>query len=310
MSTRLSGRDTSDPPTWSARSLVAGRPESPGEVPPPDSTRRSLVRLILAVSLIVALALVLHAGALLIVIVSLIIIVMVHELGHFATAKWSHMKVTEYFVGFGPRLWSFRRGETEYGVKAIPAGGYVKIPGMTNLEEIDPADEPRTYRRQPFRNRVLVASAGSIMHFLMAFVLAWAALVFIGTPSATGVVIESFTPFSGVAQNPAQRGGLQAGDQVVSVDGHSVQTLTAFESDIKKAIGLPLHLVVTRAGHPVSLTVTPVNGQTVRDSAGQRLSTSRRGYIGVSLGAPSIPENAFGALGGRARSSARSPPRR
>jgi membrane-associated protease RseP (regulator of RpoE activity) len=298
VSTRLSGRDTSDPPTWSARSLVAGRPDAPGEVPPPDSTRRSLVRLVLAVALIVALALVLHAGALLIVIVSLIIIVMVHELGHFATAKWSHMKVTEYFVGFGPRLWSFRRGETEYGVKAIPAGGYVKIPGMTNLEEIDPADEPRTYRRQPFRNRVLVASAGSIMHFLMAFVLAWAALVFIGTPSATGVVIESFTPFSGIAQNPAQRGGLQAGDQVVSVDGHSVQTLSAFESDIKKAIGVPLHLVVTRAGHPESLTVTPVNGQTVRDSAGQRLSTSRRGYIGVSLGAPSIPENAFGALGG------------
>jgi membrane-associated protease RseP (regulator of RpoE activity) len=298
VSTRLSGRDTSDPPTWSARSLVAGRPDPPREEPPPDSTRRSLVRLIFAIALIVALALVLHAGALLIVIVSLIIIVMVHELGHFATAKWSHMKVTEYFVGFGPRLWSFRRGETEYGVKAIPAGGYVKIPGMTNLEEIDPADEPRTYRRQPFRNRVLVASAGSIMHFLMAFLLAWAALVFIGTPSATGVVIESFTPFSGIAQNPAQRGGLQAGDQVVSVDGRSVETLTAFESDIKKAIGVPLHLVVIRAGRPVPLTVRPVNGQTVRDSAGQRLSTARRGYIGVSLGAPSIPENAFGALGG------------
>ena len=88
---------------------------------------------------------------LLVVIVAIVVMVMVHELGHFATAKWSHMKVTEYFVGFGPRLWSIRRGETEYGVKAIPAGGYVKIPGMTNLEEIDPADEPRTYRQQPFR---------------------------------------------------------------------------------------------------------------------------------------------------------------
>ena len=63
---------------------------------------------------------------------------MVHELGHFLAAKHGGMKVTEYFVGFGPRLWSFRRGETEYGIKALPLGGYVKIPGMTNLEEVDP----------------------------------------------------------------------------------------------------------------------------------------------------------------------------
>ena len=99
-------------------------------------------------------------------------IVMLHELGHFATAKWAGMKVTEYFVGFGPRLWSVRRGETEYGVKAIPAGGLREDPGFTNLEEIDPEDEPRTYRQQPFHKRIIVASAGSVMHFLIAFVLA------------------------------------------------------------------------------------------------------------------------------------------
>ncbi len=74
--------------------------------------------------------------------------VMLHELGHFVTAKWSGMKVTEYFLGFGPRLWSFRRGETEYGVKALPLGGYVKIIGMSNLEEVPPEDESRTYRQQ------------------------------------------------------------------------------------------------------------------------------------------------------------------
>jgi membrane-associated protease RseP (regulator of RpoE activity) len=296
MSTRLTGPDATDSPTWSARSLVAGRPEGPSPEPP-GSTRQSLIGLLVAVAIVVALAVVLNAGALLIVIASLIVIVMVHELGHFATAKWSHMKVTEYFVGFGPRLWSIRRGETEYGVKAIPAGGYVKIPGMTNLEEIDPADEPRTYRRQPFRNRVLVASAGSIMHFVMAFLLAWAALVFIGTPSSTGVVIESFTAFSGFAQNPAQQGGLHAGDLVVSADGHAVSTPAAFSSAIKKSIGVPLHLVVDRAGHHVALTVTPVNGQAVRND-GAPLSTKRQGFIGVSLGSPSVPENAFGALGG------------
>jgi membrane-associated protease RseP (regulator of RpoE activity) len=297
VSTRLTPRGSADAPAWSARSLVAGRPDPPAAEPPPGSTRRSLLALVGAVALIVALALVLNAGALLIVIVSLIVIVMVHELGHFLTAKWSHMRVTEYFVGFGPRLWSIRRGETEYGVKAIPAGGYVKIPGMTNLEEIDPVDEPRTYRRQPFRNRILVASAGSIMHFVMAFLLAWAALVFIGTPSANGVVIESFTPFSGMALNPAQQAGLHAGDQVLSVNGHAVSTVDGFSDAIKKAIGVPVHLVVERAGHRVSLTVTPLNGQTVK-SDGQPLSKTRKGYIGVYLSSPSVPENAFGALGG------------
>jgi len=102
-----------------------------------------------------------------------------HELGHFATAKWTGMKVTEFFVGFGPRLWSVGKGETEYGVKALPLGGYCKIPGMTLLEEIDPADESRTYRQQRFWKRLLVATAGSITHFILAFCCCGA-----GSPSA------------------------------------------------------------------------------------------------------------------------------
>src|SRR6184192_1161829 len=74
-------------------------------------------------------------------------LIMLHEAGNYFTAKRAGMKVTEFFLGFGPRVWSFRRGETEYGVKAIPAGGYVRIVGMSNLEEVDPADEPRTFRQ-------------------------------------------------------------------------------------------------------------------------------------------------------------------
>ena len=74
--------------------------------------------------------------------------IMLHELGHFLAAKRSGMKVTEFFVGFGPRLWSFTRGETEYGVKAVPLGGYCRIIGMTNLEEVAPEDEPRAYRNK------------------------------------------------------------------------------------------------------------------------------------------------------------------
>ena len=78
----------------------------------------------------------------------ILLMIFLHELGHFLTAKRAGMKVTEFFLGFGPRIWSFRRGETEYGVKAHPAGAYVRIIGMNNLEEVDPADEARTYRQQ------------------------------------------------------------------------------------------------------------------------------------------------------------------
>ena len=78
------------------------------------------------------------------------------------------MKATEFFLGFGPRLWSFRRGETEYGVKAIPAGGYVRIIGMSNLEEVDPADEPRTYRQARYRDRLVVVLAGVTVNIVIA----------------------------------------------------------------------------------------------------------------------------------------------
>src|SRR3984957_20252746 len=96
---------------------------------------------------------------------------MLHETGHFVTAKRFGMKCTQYFVGFGPTLWSFKRGETEYGVKAILAGGFVKIVGMTSLEEVDPQDEPRSFRRAPAWQRLIVLAAGSFMHLLLAAVL-------------------------------------------------------------------------------------------------------------------------------------------
>ncbi len=86
------------------------------------------------------------------------------------------MKVTEFFLFFGPKIWSFKRGETEYGIKCIPAGAYVRIIGMSNIEtDVPPEDEPRTYRQQSYPKRVLVASAGSIMHVLQAFVLLFVA---------------------------------------------------------------------------------------------------------------------------------------
>src|SRR3954470_5414969 len=105
---------------------------------------------------------------------------MLHEFGHFATAKRYGMKATKFFVGFGPTLWSTHRGETEYGVKAIPAGGFVKIIGMTPLEEVEPGDEERVFYKQPPRRRLVVLSAGSAVHIVLAILLTYLVLVFTG----------------------------------------------------------------------------------------------------------------------------------
>src|SRR5256885_9061686 len=104
-------------------------------------------------------------------IVSILLVILIHEAAHFGMAKAFKIKVEEFFVGFGPRLWSRRRGDTEYGVKAFPLGGYVKIAGMNPYEEISPEDYPRTYPAKPAWQRALVIFAGPATHFVIAFVL-------------------------------------------------------------------------------------------------------------------------------------------
>ena len=184
-------------------------------------TKGNLARLVVTVCAVVALALVTHTTDLLVVIVALIVMIMLHELGHFVTAKWSGMKVTEYFLGFGPRLWSFRRGETEYGVKALPLGGYVKIIGMSNLKEVPPEDESRTYREQPFHNRLIVAVAGSAVHFILALLLIFTIFVGYGQAQTNKVQVQALTVWQG-PPSPARAAGIQPGDVIVSINGHPV----------------------------------------------------------------------------------------
>jgi membrane-associated protease RseP (regulator of RpoE activity) len=263
--------------------------DAPGPESGPREPQGSVVQLIAVVAAILAISMLTHSLDLLLVIVAIIAMVMIHELGHFATAKWSHMKVTEYFLGFGPRLWSFRRGETEYGVKALPLGGYVKIIGMSNTEEVDPADEPRTYRQQPYRNRLMVALAGSFMHFVMAFVLLWALVVFIGEPQV-GTSVAGFSPVAhGV--DPAQSGGLRVGDDIVSIDGRSVTTGTELQRIIETHAGVPLSIVVNRGNpaRPVTLTVTPAvpSGGTAKNDA----------RIGIEIGNVTVPVAPIHAMG-------------
>jgi len=274
--------------------------KAPPQPPPAQRSAGALMRLGLAIVAVAALFFVLGLGDLFLVILAVVIMVMVHEAGHFVTAKWSRMKVTEFFVGFGPRLWSVRHGETDYGVKGIPAGGYVKIPGMTNLEEIDPADEARTYRQQPFHKRIIVASAGSFMHFVMAFILAWVTLVFVGAQTNSQLVIEAVTPFAGQHLNPAQRAGLKVGDVVVGVNGHSFTNPDQVTKAIQGSVDQPVRLEVQRNGVTRTLTVVPADKRdVVIGHQRQEKPTGRpTGFIGVEFGGVAVPENPFGALGG------------
>jgi len=247
-----------------------------------------LLRLAVVVAAGIVVALAFGALPVLVVVLALVAMIMLHELGHFATAKWSGMKVTEYFLGFGPRLWSIRRGETEYGVKAIPAGGYVRIVGMTMLEQVDPADEERSYRQASFPRRLLVAFAGAGMHMIMAFVLLFSLYAFSGAPTLTSPTVTSLGQFS-TGLSPAQRAGLKPGDEILAVDGHKVTSLDSLITFVNAHPGDTLSFVVERDGHDLTLRVTPVDGRHVVEVIdGERIraaspSGPAKGVIGVEL---------------------------
>lgn len=199
--------------------------------------------------------------------VGLIVMVMLHECGHYYTAKKAGMKVTEFFVGFGPRVWSFRRGETEYGIKAVPAGGYVRIIGMSNLEEVDPADEDRAFRSKKFLPRFVVVLAGVTVNFVLAFVLFFALFAFdgIATKDATTKLID-ITPGS-----PADDAGLRTGDTVLAIGDTQITNWDQVSPSLEDRAGKQTTVVVERDGREQALNVTPA----------ERAPDDSRGCLGV-----------------------------
>jgi membrane-associated protease RseP (regulator of RpoE activity) len=237
----------------------------------------------------------------LIFLVALLFSVMLHESGHFVTAKKFGMKATQFFVGFGPTLWSTRRGETEYGVKALPLGGFVKIVGMTSMDDVDEVDEPRSFRRAPGWQRLIVLAAGSFMHFVLAAVLIFGLALGIGiqndnttqlgtvaacVPPSESALASGAACTSSDAKSPAAVAGLRVGDQVTSFDGVKVGTWTQLSNAIKGAKpGSPVTITVERGGRSLTLrtTLAAVTGRS-------------GGYLGIAPTTVFQPTSPLGAI--------------
>jgi membrane-associated protease RseP (regulator of RpoE activity) len=199
-------------------------------------------------------------------VVALLTSVMIHEAGHYLTAKKFGMKVTEFFLGFGQKIWSTQRGETEFGLKAIPAGGYCKIVGMSPREELSAADADRAFIKGSIAQRLIVLGAGSFLHFVIGFVLLITLFAGVGITSVTNqvqkvseCVPQTATEVCGVTStpSPAKNAGVVAGDKLVKINGESFKEWSDAVAVIRANAGKQLEIVVDRNGDLIPLLITP-----------------------------------------------------
>jgi membrane-associated protease RseP (regulator of RpoE activity) len=212
----------------------------------------------------------------LIVLLGIVTMVMVHEGGHFLAAKATGMKATEFFFGFGPKLWSTRRGETEYGVKAIPLGGYVRIIGMNPYEEVAEADLGRTYREQPFWAKSVVVLAGVVSHFVVAFMIFFAVATLIGSEEVTTTVAAVQNTLEDGSATPAAAAGIRPGDTILRIGGVETDSWDEIVQEIRANPGATLIIRVERDSDEVLLTATLA---ALDDDAG-----GKRGFLGITPG--------------------------
>jgi membrane-associated protease RseP (regulator of RpoE activity) len=198
---------------------------------------------------------------------AIIFFVTAHEAGHFLAAKAVGMKATEFFFGFGPRLWSTKKGETEYGVKAIPLGGYVRIIGMNPLEAVAPEDMGRTYREKKFWEKSVVVLAGVGTNFLLAFVMFYGLVLANGVPGELMPVVGAV-----VEDSPAEVAGLEVDDRIIAVNGAPIEDWASIPATFAEIGPGPATLTVVRDGATFTVDVVLDESEVVPGS----------GYLGVA----------------------------
>ena len=219
-------------------------------------------------------------------IVALLFSVMVHEAGHFLTARRFDMKVTEFFLGFGKRIWSFTRGETEFGIKAIPAGGYCRIVGMSVNEEMEESDRGRAFYLASAPKRLIVLGAGSFLHFVLGFLILVLLLAGVGTTAISNKVGEVvpciISNSTGAADakcapdappSPAKAAGLMVGDEITAINGAPIKDWSTAVKKIRNSPNQELTLTIKRGSSTLTVPITP----------GTRILDGKKiGIIGVS----------------------------
>ena len=184
-------------------------------------------------------------------VVALLFSVMVHEFGHYLTARKFGMRVSEFFLGFGKRIWSFTRGETEFGLKAIPAGGYCRIEGMTPQDQMAEGEEGRAFFAASSAKKLIVLGAGSFAHFALGFLLIFSIFFGVGYQA----LLPDITKVS--SQSAAAAAGFQEGDRILTIGGDEVDNWAIDSKKIAESKGREIVFTVQRGNEILTLKANP-----------------------------------------------------
>ena len=227
---------------------------------------------------------------------------MVHEYGHYITAKRYGMRVTEFFLGFGKRIWSTQRGETEFGIKAIPAGGYCKISGMSVRDEM-PADiAHRAFYKARTREKLVVLGSGSVLHFILGFLFLFILFTGVGVVKSLPIIQEVLPCVPAKTEctssdpiSPAKQAGLLPGDEVVGINGVRNLEWSEISPVLRASAGKQISLVILRDGSELNIDLV---------AATRIVDGEDRGFIGIVNKYGLVRENPISAIGSSAEATA------
>jgi len=233
---------------------------------------------------------------------ALLFSIMVHEYGHYITAKRYGMRVTEFFLGFGKRIWSTQRGETEFGIKAIPAGGYCKISGMSVRDEM-PADiAHRAFYKARTCEKLVVLGSGSVLHFILGFLFLFILFTGVGVVKSLPIIQEVLPCVPAKTEctssdpiSPAKQAGLLPGDEVVGINGVRNLEWSEISPVLRESAGKQISLVILRDGSEINIELV---------AATRTVDGEDRGFIGIVNKYGLVKENPISAIGSSAEATA------